>query len=60
MAISSTDPRPARLESNAGRSDYGVGEAIDAYIRACATHGWRVPDGFREMAMGGAATGAMY
>ncbi|KAE9985100.1 hypothetical protein EG328_007871 [Venturia inaequalis] len=52
LAMSSTDPRPARLE-NGGMRDYGVGEAIDAYIRACATHGWQVPSGFREMAMGG-------
>lgn len=38
LALSSTDPKPARLEQ--GRvSDYGVGEAIEAYIRACHTHG---------------------
>ena len=38
MAISSTDPRPARLAWGAVR-DYAVGEAIDAYIRACNMHG---------------------
>ena len=38
LAISSTDPKPARLESGAVR-DYGVGEAVDAYIRACQMHG---------------------
>ncbi|KAH7396607.1 hypothetical protein DE146DRAFT_42745 [Phaeosphaeria sp. MPI-PUGE-AT-0046c] len=53
MAISSLDPKPARLE-NGGRMDYGVGEAVDAYMRACAVHGWTVPPGFREMALGGA------
>ena len=38
LAISSTDPKPARLESGSVR-DYGVGEAVEAYIRACQTHG---------------------
>ena len=38
MAISSTEPKPARLET--GRiQDYGVGEAIEAFKRACRTHG---------------------
>jgi ubiquitin-conjugating enzyme E2 Q len=50
--MSSTDPRPAQLEAGSSR-DYGVGEAIDAYVRACQVHGWTVPPGFREMAMGG-------
>ncbi|KAK7182638.1 hypothetical protein DPSP01_011464 [Paraphaeosphaeria sporulosa] len=59
MAMSSVDPKPARLE-NASRTDYGVGEAMDAYIRACTAHGWKVPDGFREMALGGAVPGSMY
>lgn len=53
MAITSLDPKPARLE-NSVRSDYGVGEAVEAYIRACALHGWSVPAGFRETAYGGA------
>lgn len=52
MAITSIDPRPARLEYG-GRSDYGVGEAVEAYIRACAVHGWSVPADFRETAYGG-------
>ncbi|KAI4141553.1 MAG: hypothetical protein L6R39_005281 [Caloplaca ligustica] len=38
LALSSTDPKPARLEQGPVR-DYGVGEAIEAYIRACHTHG---------------------
>ena len=39
MAISSTEPRPAKLEpAGAGRT-YGVGEAVEAYRRACQTHG---------------------
>ena len=32
--------------------DYSTGEAADGYIRACNTHGWQVPPGFREMAFG--------
>jgi ubiquitin-conjugating enzyme E2 Q len=42
MAISSTDPRPARLQGSGGYGgqSYGVGEAIDAYKRACQQHGW--------------------
>ncbi|PSN60972.1 hypothetical protein BS50DRAFT_578788 [Corynespora cassiicola Philippines] len=54
MAMSSLEPKPARLERGT-RSDYGVGEAVEAYIRACNAHGWTVPAGFREMAYGGAA-----
>ncbi|KAM0718941.1 hypothetical protein Q7P37_006013 [Cladosporium fusiforme] len=48
----------ARLEGKgaklpAGRvHDYGVGEAAEGYIRACASHGWAVPKGFREVALG--------
>ena len=38
LAMSSTDPRPARLAKGAVR-DYGVGEAVDAYVRACTMHG---------------------
>jgi ubiquitin-conjugating enzyme E2 Q len=55
MAMSSLDPKPARLE-NSARMDYGVGEAVEAYMRACAMHGWTVPVGFREMAYGGTST----
>ena len=53
MAITSLDPKPARLERG-GRHDYGVGEAVDAYMRACAMHGWTIPAGFKETAYGGA------
>ncbi len=38
LAMSSTDPKPARLEPGKVR-DYGVNEAIEAYIRACYAHG---------------------
>ncbi len=38
LAMSSTDPKPARLEPGAVR-DYQVGEAVEAFVRACHTHG---------------------
>ena len=38
MAISSLDPKPARLEKGPVR-DYDTVEAIEAYRRACAAHG---------------------
>ena len=46
MAVMSQDPKPARLMrgENGEWGDYGVGEAIDAYERACRTHGWKFPD----------------
>ena len=49
MAIAS-DP-PAKLDKHA-KGDYGIGEAADGYLRACASHGWTVPAGFKEMAYG--------
>lgn len=59
MAISSTDPRPAQLEQNAyGSGEYGIGEAVDAYLRACQVHGWKPPDNFRETAYGGSDVAA--
>lgn len=45
LAISSTDPKPARLDPHNQR-DYGVGEAIDAFVRACHTHGVSLPIAF--------------
>jgi len=59
MAISSLDPKPARL-AGGGPMDYGVGEAVEAFMRACNMHGWTVPAGFREMALGGSQTGEAY
>lgn len=38
LAMSSTDPKPARLEPGVVK-DYQVGEAVEAFIRACHTHG---------------------
>ncbi|KAJ5999113.1 hypothetical protein N7451_006923 [Penicillium sp. IBT 35674x] len=42
LALSTTEPRPARLARGV-RSDYGIGEAVAAFKRACLSHGWRVP-----------------
>lgn len=47
MAMSSTDPRPARLVKG-NSTDYSVWEAVDAYERACRIHGWQVPKDLRE------------
>lgn len=38
LAISSTDPKPARLERGPVR-EYDINEAIEAFQRACRTHG---------------------
>jgi ubiquitin-conjugating enzyme E2 Q len=45
----------ARLEAKgktAATSKYGAAEAADGYLRACASHGWKTPSGFREVAYG--------
>lgn len=47
LAISSTDPKPARLDPYNQR-DYGVGEAIEAFVRACHTHGVSLPIAFSK------------
>lgn len=50
MAIMNLDPKPARLESRPRVGDYNVFEAIEAYKRACAQHGWQVPPDFGDFA----------
>jgi ubiquitin-conjugating enzyme E2 Q len=55
MAITNLEPKPARLESRApgnSKRAYGTHEAMQAYIRACATHGWKVPEDFQEFSEG--------
>lgn len=63
MALCSCDPKPARLMpvnmkanatggSRVGLNDYGIGEALDAYIRAADKHGWVVPEEVRTTAGG--------
>jgi ubiquitin-conjugating enzyme E2 Q len=68
MAISSLEPRPARLaRGDEWKRAYGTQEAFDGmfmsyfsfgfadqfegFQRAAATHGWRVPDGTRQLVM---------
>lgn len=58
LAIASTDPKPARLETTLSSRDYGTGEAVDAYMRACRTHGWEVPPDFQQFALAGFADGS--
>ncbi|KAK2867945.1 hypothetical protein FQN49_003314 [Arthroderma sp. PD_2] len=58
MAISSTDPRPARLvpgqDARIGKvMQYGVMEAVEAYVRACKMHGWQIPADFEREASSG-------
>ena len=51
LAMMSMDPKPARLETGSGGGgDYGVGEAVEAYKRACHMHGWQVPKDFEGFA----------
>ena len=49
----SDEERPARLEnhgrSRGSQSSYGVHEAMEAYKRACRTHGWKIPDDFHTL-----------
>ncbi|KAJ6132848.1 Ubiquitin-conjugating enzyme E2 [Penicillium samsonianum] len=49
MALSSTDPRPARLNLYANR-DYSVGEAVEAYRRVAQAHGWQISKDVQELA----------
>jgi ubiquitin-conjugating enzyme E2 Q len=59
MAIMNTEPRPARLQ-NIGKgqqAEYGTGEAMQAYIRACQTHGWQIPKDFEEFGVGVQSSG---
>ena len=54
MALMNLEPKPARLENRSlgGQRDYGTGEAMEAYIRACRTHGWQVPEDFQDFGKG--------
>lgn len=54
LALSSTDPYPARLQDGQKKPkgfpmEYTVGEAVEAYLRACRAHGWEVPPDFQRM-----------
>lgn len=43
------EERPARLVQVKKGSNYSIGEAVDAYERAARSHGWKLPDGFRDV-----------
>ena len=58
-AISSTEPAPARLEIGPVR-EYGRGEAVEAYLRACQMHGWSVPPDFMKNYGGGPGPAGQY
>ncbi|KAI9840434.1 MAG: hypothetical protein M1838_004060 [Thelocarpon superellum] len=47
MAIANIEPFPAHLDP-ASDHDYGIGEAVEAFVRACRAHGWEVPLGIRN------------
>jgi ubiquitin-conjugating enzyme E2 Q len=46
QALSDVDPVPARL---IGAQEYGIREAVNAYIRVANTHGWRVPQNWNSL-----------
>lgn len=48
MALAHLEPFPARLAPGPPQ-EYKVGEAIEAYQRACLRHGWRVPEGIQRL-----------
>jgi ubiquitin-conjugating enzyme E2 Q len=56
LALCNPEPRPARLQNatqkNGAPLDYGVEEAIEAYIRAARSHNWKVPADLRQTASG--------
>lgn len=45
LRISDTE-RPARLDKSVENASYGVMEAMRAYRRSAAAHGWKIPDDF--------------
>ncbi|KAL5365159.1 hypothetical protein BJX96DRAFT_179587 [Aspergillus floccosus] len=48
LALSNTEPQPARLDSST-KTDYTVGNAISDYKRVCQLHGWQVPDDLQQV-----------
>ncbi|KAI5302233.1 Sorting nexin, cytoplasm-to-vacuole targeting pathway/endosomal sorting [Ascosphaera pollenicola] len=54
LALSSLEPRPARLEPNQSVArgtikSYDARTAYAAYLRVCGQHGWQVPEGFNKI-----------
>ena len=55
MALCNLEPKPARLQSTVpggAFNDYGIDEAIEAYMRAATAHGWQVPQDLMRTARG--------
>ncbi|KAJ5971050.1 Ubiquitin-conjugating enzyme E2 [Penicillium vulpinum] len=50
MALTNTDPRPARLNLHSANTDYSVGEAVEAYRRVAKTHGWKISKDIEQLA----------
>jgi ubiquitin-conjugating enzyme E2 Q len=50
MAILNPDPRPARLLLNSSKTDYSVGEAVEAYKRVSVAHGWQISKDIQNIA----------
>jgi len=49
LAISNLDPRPARLDPSHWNMPYQMREALEGYLRAATTHGWKFPDGLQKL-----------
>ncbi|KAI5817353.1 hypothetical protein BZA77DRAFT_343668 [Pyronema omphalodes] len=43
------EERYARLDPDLSRNTYGIFEAVEAYRRACRTHGWTMPKGIEKL-----------
>ncbi|KAJ5395486.1 uncharacterized protein N7487_009789 [Penicillium crustosum] len=50
MAITNTEPRPARLNLTTNSCDYSVGEAVEAYRRVALAHGWQISKDIQQLA----------
>lgn len=50
MAITNTEPRPARLNLTSKSNDYSVGEAVEAYRRVALAHGWQISKDIQQLA----------
>ncbi|OJJ98847.1 hypothetical protein ASPACDRAFT_61549 [Aspergillus aculeatus ATCC 16872] len=48
LLMSSKDPYPARLDARQ-KHDYSWCEAVNAFIRMCSIHNWKVPEDFGKM-----------
>ncbi|KAK4700785.1 ubiquitin-conjugating enzyme E2 Q, partial [Phenoliferia sp. Uapishka_3] len=49
MAISNTEPRPARLDPQHWELAYTMSEAVAGFERAAATHNWIVPPELKQL-----------